>query len=613
LALALLGAAPALALRTVYGPVYPVSAIRVEYALDHPRHIPAQELLDLEVGLASEGLSYVAPRPVDRTVRMRLSSLPEGASFSATAIQHITQYLVAILNRRGFNGVIVTVPDIDEATGADLRRRGDTVLRLRIWTGRISRLTTVADGERFQGLAADQRTNLTAHQWIRERAPVQPGGLRGLLDVVALEDYAAEISRHPGRRMDVELEPGAQTGTADVNLRIAENKPWMVYGQYSNTGTPSTTRNRERFGFVHNQTSGRDDILRIDYTTGDFDDVHAASGSYSAPFRLSSPGLRFRVAGVYSEFDSSEVGFVDSDFHGEQLLGEAQLVYNAWQRHELFVDVFAGARLHGMSVENDQFGSNGGLEDEESARFLVPQAGVAVERRTRTSRMHFDAQVDVGLTDDDEEDLEVLGTPEPDERFVLLRWNGSYAFYVEPLIDRQAWEDPSTPESSTLAHEIAFAFRGQWAFDNRLVPQYQEIAGGLHTVRGYKQAQVARDNLLLGSAEYRLHLPRLFRPDPTPSELPLIGDFRVHPESVWGRPDWDLVLRVFSDAARAMASDRRSLDDETHETLWSIGGGVELQVLRNLNLRFDAGHVLTSAGSADAGDTRGHVMATVVY
>jgi hemolysin activation/secretion protein len=609
---ALLCGAPAAALRTAFGPVYPVSSFQIEYALDHPRHIPVEELLDLEVGLSSQGLAYVAPRPVDRTVRMRLSALPEGASFSATAIQHITQFVVSTFSRRGFNGVIVSVPDIDESTGADLRRAGRTALRLRVWTGRVSRLATIADGERFEGLSSEQRTNLTAHRWIRERAPVQPGGLRGLLNVPALEDYAARISRHPGRRMDVELEPGARTGTSDVNLRIAENVPWLVYAQYSNTGTAATTKNRERFGFVHNQATGRDDVLSLDYTTGDFEDVHAVSGSYGGPFVPGDP-LRFRIAALYSQFDASEVGFVDTSFRGEQLLAEGQLLYTLLQRRELFVDVFAGARFHQMSADNEQFASIGGLDQAETARFVVPQAGVAAERATRTSQLAASVHLDLGFTGESEADLEVQGTPRPDRRFLLLRWDGSYSFYLEPLLDRQGWLDPSTPESSTLAHEIALSFRGQWAFDDRLVPQYQQVAGGLHTVRGYKQAAIARDNLLLGRAEYRLHVPRLFRPDPVPARLPWIGAFRVHPESVFGRPDWDLVMRVFTDAASGLASDPSDLDDETDENLLSVGAGIELQLRRNLNLRLDAGHVLSSVGSSETGDTRAHLMATVLY
>ena len=206
------------------GPTYPVSDFVIEYALDHPRHIPEGELLDLEVGLSSAGVAYTAPRPVDRTVRMRLSSLPDGAVLSATAIQHINQYIVSTFNRSGYNGVIVTVPDIDERTGRDLRPGGDTTLRLRVWTGRVSRVTTLADGPRFASLSVDERTNHSAHEWIRERAPVQPGGLRGLLDVDALEDYAARMSRHRSRRVEAELAPGDLPGTSQVIQAVS---PWI--------------------------------------------------------------------------------------------------------------------------------------------------------------------------------------------------------------------------------------------------------------------------------------------------------------------------------------------------------------------------------------------------
>ena len=193
--------------------------------------------------------------------------------------------------------MIVTVPDIEEGTGRDLRPPGVTTLRLRIWTGRVARLASFADGERFGGLSTEERTNHPAHEWIRERSPVQPGGVRAILDVSALEDYASALSRHPGRRVDAEISPGEHPGTSQVNLRIAESKPWRIWGEYSNTGTSSTTKNRERFGFVDTQLSSRDDVLDVRYTTGDFDSVHAVYGSYEAPFTLNVPTLRGRLDG----------------------------------------------------------------------------------------------------------------------------------------------------------------------------------------------------------------------------------------------------------------------------------------------------------------------------
>jgi hemolysin activation/secretion protein len=603
-------AAPASA--QLRGPMFPVSAFEVDYALEHPRHLPIQQILDLEVGLRSTVNGYVAPRPVDRTVRMRLSSLPRNASFSASAIQHINQFIVSTFNRNGIDGVIVTVPEIDEETGRDLRPPGRTRLLLRIWTARIQRLTTVADGERFEGLSTDERTNLAAHAWIRERAPVQPGGERDLLVVKALEDYAARVSRHPGRRVDVELSPGDRPGTTDVNLRVAESKTWYVYAQYSNTGTIETTKNRERFGFVHNQLLGRDDILTIDYTTGDFDSPQSVIGSYDSPFLKGVDAWRFRVRGWYSQFDASTVGFSDGRFFGEQYSGDAALVHNFYQDGELFVDAELGFAGQQMYVENYELpDENGQVPSTGRGTYFLPSVGIAGDRLTRTTAMLFGTFFEAGLTNTPAAELAILGRQDPSTDFLRLRWDGSYSFYLEPLIDRQAWEDPTTPRSSTLAHEIALLFRGQYPFGARLVPQYQQIAGGLYTVRGYNQAEVAGDTVVIGSAEYRLHVPRLFSPDPNPPEVPGMGVFRARPQTVFGRPDWDLVFRVFTDAAGVFISAPDAT--ETNSTLWSVGGGVELQVLRNLSARVDVGTVLTAAGRSTLGDTRANVVATVLY
>ncbi len=602
----LLALTEAQAISQIQGPAYPVSAFEIEYALDQPRHIPEIELLDLEVGFTGEPGILTAPRPVDRTMRMRLSAPPQGVAFTAEAIQHINRYIVTTFNRRGYNGVIVTVPDIEEGSGRDLRPPGVTTLRLRIWTGRITRLSSFADGGRFGGLSSEERTNHEAHMWIRERSPVQPGGLRAILDVVALEDYSAELSRHPGRRVDAELLPGEHSGTTSLNLRISENKPWRVFAEYSNTGTSSTTKNRQRFGFVHNQLTSRDDVLDLRYTTGDFDTVHAVVGGYEAPFSLQQPSLRGRLSGFYSRYDASEVGFDALGFQGDEWAAEGTLLWRAFQRRKLFLDLVAGTRYHDISTDDGQFSAG----DAGHAGFVVPRLALEGERDTTSSHLRFGTGLDLGFTNAAESQLRDLGNDKVDSHFVLFHWAGLYSFFLEPLIDPAGWEDPETPEDSTLAHEIALVFSGQYSF-NRLVPQYQAIVGGLDTLRGARQAELAADNAVLGRAEYRLHVPRLFMPDATPTELPLVGAFHTRPAHVFGQPDWDFIVRTFSDVGYSFPTDE--LATESPETLWSIGVGAELQVLRNFILSVDAGHVLHGAGKTDAGDTRGHVLATVLY
>jgi hemolysin activation/secretion protein len=619
-----LGAASARALS--YEPVYRVSAIQAEYALDSPQQIPIEEVLDLEVGLRRAEDAYVAPRPVDRTVRMRLSALPRDASFGASALLHINQSIVSAFNRRGFNGVIVSVPDVEEGTGKDLRAAGVTVLRLRIWTGQVSRVASIADGERFGGLSVDQRTNHAAHAWIRARSPVRPGGPRGLLSVTALEDYAFEVSRHPGRRMDVEMVPGPRPGTTAVNLRITESKPWYVYAQYANTGTSATTKNRERFGFTHNQLLGRDDILQLDYTTGDFDEVHAVSTAYSAPFDLAAPKWRFGVGGGYSRFDAREAGFTGTNVEGQDANLGGEISRQLFQHHELFVDAAVGARWQHVDVENRQVV---GTLLEADVDYAVPHADLRLSRNSATSSLAGRVGVLGGFTDTRESDLasihtsspnpntppalDVLGNADADDDFALANFDASWSFYLEPLLDPYGWRDPSRKTGGTLAHEVAFLARGQWAMNYRLIPEFQQVVGGFTTVRGYKQSVAVGDDLLLGSVEYRFHLPRLFSPDASPPELPGMGTFRLRPAHLWDVPDWDLIFRVFSDVAYVEAS--RALASEPDETLFSTGGGVELAVRRNLSVRVDVGHTLgnLSPSGNEAGETRAHVAATVLY
>jgi hypothetical protein len=270
-----------------------------------------------------------------------------------------------------------------------------------------------------------------------------------------------------------------------------------------------------------------------------------------------------------------------------------------------------------------------GTKLEADIDYAVPHFDLRVARNTTTSALNGRIGVMGGWTDTSESDLatirtaspnptpppalDVLGNALADDDFALTSFDASWSFYLEPLLDPYGWRDPERKTGGTLAHEIAILARGQWAMNYRLIPEFQQVAGGFTTVRGYKQSAVVGDDLALGSVEYRLHVPRLFSPDPSPPELPGMGAFRLRPTHLWDVPDWDLILRLFSDVAYVEAS--HALESEPDETLVSTGGGVELQVYRNLTVRVDVGHTLgtLSQHGEGAGDTRAHVAATVLY
>lgn len=597
---------------------YPVDAFYIEYALDHPAHPRVSELEALEVELRVTDGGLLSPHPATENVRFPLGRVPAGSRFYTDGLRHVASEILAVFQERGIDGVLVTLPDVETESGRDLRDPGVRSMRVRIWTGRVERVATVADGDRFGDADIEVRTNNPAHAFVRRGSPVQPGGEKGLLRVREIEDYAFRLSRHPGRRVDAVLRPGELPGSTRVDYRVAENRPWMLYAQLANTGTDATTDWRQRFGLVHNQWTGHDDVLRFDYVTGDFDEVHGLFGSYELPIVRES-GVRLAASGSWSEYDASEVGINRAEAEGEQWQAGGRLLYEVFQYRELFVDLFAGASWRNVSV--DSLTSIGGIPTPNIRNadddFFLPEGGLRVRRHTDVSSGALDLWVDhnvssVAGTDADE--LRRLGTLDPDEDFTRLRWEGALSVFLEPALRWRRYADPSTPASSTLAHELLVSSKGQISFDDRLVPQFQQIAGGLHTVRGYDQAVVAGDTVLIGSAEYRLHLPRLLYPDANPPNLPVLGKVKVRPEHVYGRPDWDLVLKAFVDAARVIITDPDDdgIDYESDETLIGIGVGAELHLLKYFSARVDVGFPQRGIDGIDT-DTEVHTSVTVRF
>ena len=429
-----------------------------------------------------------------------------------------------------------------------------------------------------------------------------------------LDDYIYRLNRHPGRRVDVAIN-SAQGGVGDAALDflVSENKPWFVYAQISNTGTKATNEWRERFGFVDNQLTGHDDILRVDYTTAAFKDSHNGLLSYEAPFLWTSERLRWKVFGLWSMFDASEVGISYEQFHGSEVDVGADLIWNVFQYKDLFVDVVGGLRWRNIEVKNETFKALGVVLKGESD-FFSPIVGLKLERVTDTSSTFGNLMFEVNVSGTHFNDLQKLGRIDPTKHWTRMTYDLSHSFYLEPFLNGAAWRDLSTPASSTLAHEMSLRVHGQVAFNSRLVPQMEMVMGGLYTVRGYDESVSAGDSVIVGNIEYKLHIPRLFPVQPDPAKTPFFGQpFRWSPQTVYGRPDWDLIFRAFVDVG--YAKNIRKYSWEENDTLCGAGIGFEYQFKQNITIRADLGIALKSLESHDirSGDGRLHVVTTLLF
>jgi len=602
---------------------------------DQPR---LDALIPVRVELRKTEAGWAAPLPNEPTQVIEIGGprsaavelLPSGLAWTLRAI-------VSEINKTGLYGIDVrpASTDIDLETEQDLRAEGDTDLQVVVRLGRVSQVRTIALGDRIRD---DWKINNELHEAIREQSPIQPlGGDDGttpLLDRNALEDYLYRLNRHSGRRVEAALSPGEKPGEIVLDYRVAESKPWFVYAQTSNTGTRRTEDWQTRVGVIHRQITNRDDILSIEYMNGG-KEVNGIRASYEAPFfgpkrpdwmkrRTGDPAwfdwiprekipwwgvdrLRWRADLSYGRFEASgfsfddlQSGLVQEDaVVSEEYQGGGQFLYEAWQHKSLFLDVITGARLRYLHVKN-KVGPEVG--DGEVLLFL-PRVALRVQQFTAVSNLGAEFGVEGQILDTDQDERERLGRQDVDGRFAKLDFNLGYSTYLEPVLFPTAFENPESRLSSTLAHEIALGFRGQYAFDYRLIPQTSQVLGGLYSVRGYEQSQAVGDSVFIASFEYRFHIPRALPIMREPVNLPVIGDFRVTPQQVYGRSDWDLTLRAFVDVGRAVRN-RNGIGDGTFEdddTLVGVGFGAELQIRSNLRARIDWATALVPS-SADGED-----------
>jgi hemolysin activation/secretion protein len=606
-------------------PQYAIDRFVFRYLKANPGHPPLDELLKVQITLGVVDGVYVAPVSREKTneqgdgkVKFETRSAGQWSSdkvrlFDAAALQLILVRVRDELTSRKLLGIYVA-PDSSQITseGKDLRLKDDHSIRIVITTGVVTRIRTLAHGKRID---PDVRIDNPLHDGIRERSPVQPNGSDQLqqasqTDLIRknlLDDYTSFLSRHPGRRVDVALAPSPVPGGVNLDYLVTEVKPWLLYAKVANTGARNTNDLRYQFGFRQYQLTNNDDVLSIDYVTSGFEDSHAVFGSYEAPLG-DCQKFRWRAYGGWSEYTSSDVGFFDDDFSGESYHMGIEGMYNVYQRGDLFVDLGGGVRFEQVDVTNTLPGSMPGSES-----FVFPYVRVRAERytdaATTLAELTLEFQSGSGVNASGLDNLGRMGT---DEQWTTLQWQAAHSFYLEPLLDREAWQDPSAPGSSTLSHEIYLACRGQYAFGDRVAPQYEQVAGGFYTVRGYDEAITSGDTVVIGTAEYRVHVPRLFALEREPRQL--FGEpFRYARQQVYGPVDWDLILKGFLDVGHVIAHSGNGASSDT-DTLAGTGVGVEVQYRRNVTLRADWGVALHEVpGIAKRGSSRVHFALTLSF
>jgi hemolysin activation/secretion protein len=306
------------------------------------------------------------------------------------------------------------------------------------------------------------------------------------------------------------------------------------------------------------------------------------------------------------------VGRAGEDFKGRTWKAGGELYATVLQHKKFFTDVLGGGRYEHLTTNNETVEVKGNVD------LFFPYLGCRYEHHGDVTNLQGRLTLEwtrSDYTDTNVEELTKMGRLDPSQNWFTLRWDMTQAAFLEPILNRQEWED--TSQSATMAHEVFFGFRGQSTFDRRVIPQHQMVVGGAYSVRGYPEAVAVGDSAAVGTLEYRFHLPRSFGVEPDPSRTPLLGaPFRFAPQSVYGRPDWDLVLRAFFDAGWTFVAD--PLVFEKDEALYGTGLGLEFMFKNNLSLRADFGVALSDVRKdtpmeVESGNNELHLTFTVLF
>lgn len=560
---------------------------------NHPRLPCEEDLLDTPVALYHHGNTF-SGSPSSGGVAITVTPAEMaviGGELTDSARAAIQNAIVARINREGVGGIACLMDPAASPEGANV---------IKVVAVQVARVRTVGTGVRAG--ESGQDVDHPRHSTIKELSPIDPGDV---LEREVLEDYLYSLSRFPGRTVSAVVTSEPSSAQVVLDFLVQEKNVFDVYVAVSNTGTKETNYWQERVGIFATQLTNNDDILSLEYTTTSFSGYDSFNGYYDARVGTMQD-LRWRVTGQWGQYNSSQIGLASEEFNGSFWGAQGDLIWNLHQRGNLFLDLDGSIRGWNSQTSNTLFLSEG------DATFITLDLTLDALALGETWAAQGSFGGSWSTTGADQEALDDLGRADTSPTWATINGSVYGSVYLDPWFD-SGW-GKRNELYKPLVHEIFGSIRGQYAFDYRLTPMAQYVMGGLYTVRGFPQSANAGDSAIVGTIEYRLHLPRSFSAA-APSTFPWIDKpFRWMPDATTGAgPDWDFIVSGFFDGGSIGNSDDFAFEVDTG--MLSAGVGLDLTVGTAFSIGVDWGWALNAVPQldVDAGNMQFWLSASFVY
>jgi hemolysin activation/secretion protein len=458
-------------------------------------------------------------------------------------IQKALEALQDAYSSRGYNAVRVSIPEQDIRAGQ---------VRLSVVEAHLRRVRV--EGNKF----FTQNNVKAALPSLKEGTSPNTGAIGG----------DAQLSNeNPAKQVSVALQAADSPGQVDATVRVTDEKPWRISAYADNSGTPGTGKYRVGAGYMNANLSDNDDVLNVQAITSPdhASDVKIFGAGYRLPIYRWG-GIVDALAG-YSNVNSGTVqglfnvsGSGDvAGLHYTQLLGRL-----GTYEHRAMIGFDYRAYKNNVVLV--------GTSDQ-----LVPDITsrpASLAYLGRFSRVGQDLSFNVSYS-----------------RNVPGGSNGTQA-------DFDAQRPGASATYSAVREGVAFsqllpadfivrALANAQQTSDLLIPGEQFGMGGVDSVRGYFEREVANDVGWRASLE-------AYGPD--------FGS--------WFGGSWRARVLVFTDAARGHDN---APERAPENKLGSYGLGARANQGKFLAFRLDAARVTQDAGTHVKGDTRVTFAAAISY
>ena len=460
----------------------------------------------------------------------------QGREKMASDVENARAALEKYHHQYGYPTVLVNIPE---------QTVEDGTVRLEVIESKVRRVKVT--GNRY----------FTREGLLREMPAFTPGEI---LYLPRVKEQLARVNRNPDLKVAPILMPGKKLGTIDVEFRVKDKLPLHGELEVNNRSTHTTTDTRLNAMLRYDNLWQKDHavLLRYQTTPEDTDEVKLFMGSYSLPSPI-NPDHLISFYGVWSDSETATAGDIT-------VVGEGQIYGMRYHIPLLSFESY----IHDLTLGIDYKDFEDVVAEDITTpvQYLPISVLYTAVMPDGFGQTGFSAGLNFNFRQTSSDVAEFQ-----DKR---SHSQGNYLILTANL-----QRDQKLPWSARLWLQTDV----QWA-DQSLISNEQYIAGGINSVRGYKENEAAGDTAWHGTTELR---------GPDVGQAAGIGRW------------FECVPYGFYDAASVRLL--HSLQGEETDTwLSGAGAGVRGYLLKRFEYEVDWAVALNDTEDTEAGDQLVHFI-----